>query len=146
MYVAMNDLSMLWLGIDIIRRRLDLIYEEIVGQMGLTTVEWFLLRALYKQDGQLAGALARAVGRPPTSFTPTLDKLVEKGLVERRPDKKDRRVVHIHLTPEGDRLRERAERAARVLDQLFESNIDEEIIDSLRALLAHVQQMKPLGV
>ena len=56
---------------------------------------------LYDEDGQHASELARAVGRAATSFTPNLDKLQDKALIERRPDPGDRRAVRIYLTDAG---------------------------------------------
>ncbi len=67
-----------------------------------------------------------------------VDRLVRRGLVERRPDKRDRRVVRLHLTPvardihlEGERARQATLAAA--LDSL-EPGCIEKVIQSLSAL------------
>lgn len=77
---------------------LDEILSERLKPLGITPIEWYILRSLYETDGQHASVLARTVGRAATSFTPGLDKLQNKGLIERRPDKHDRRAIHIYLT------------------------------------------------
>ncbi len=91
----------LWCNLEIARRRLDQIYIQSVEPLGLTVIEWYILQALYEQDGIHASELAHAVGRAATSFTPTLDRLQEKGLILRQPDRSDRRAVHIFLTEKG---------------------------------------------
>lgn len=51
-----------------------------------------------------AGQLARAADLTPASVTALLDQLEEKGMVERRRDAADRRVVVVSLTPSGREL------------------------------------------
>ncbi|MBI1279715.1 MAG: MarR family transcriptional regulator, partial [Anaerolineaceae bacterium] len=88
----------IWCNLDIALRNLDQVYGQIIEPLGLTVIEWYILRSLYEQDGQHASELARAVGRAATSFTPILDKLQNKDMIERRPDASDRRAVRIYLT------------------------------------------------
>lgn len=96
----------IWCNLDVALRNLDQVYGQVVEPLGLTVIEWYILRALYDQDGQHASELARAVGRAATSFTPILDKLQNKGMIERRPDPADRRAVRIHLTASANNARE----------------------------------------
>ena len=44
-----------------------------------------------------------------SNATGLVDRLEERGLMERRPDEKDRRVKRVFLTPAGRRLREKIE-------------------------------------
>jgi DNA-binding MarR family transcriptional regulator len=46
-----------------------------------------------------------------------VDDLEQRGLLERRPHARDRRVRHLHLTPGGRRLLRKAERNAQNFDQ-----------------------------
>jgi DNA-binding MarR family transcriptional regulator len=87
-----------WCNLDIALRNMDQLYRQSMQSLGLSVIELYILRALYERDGQHASELARAVGRAATSFTPNLDKLQNKGLIERRPDPGDRRAVRIYLT------------------------------------------------
>ncbi len=82
-------------------------------------VEAYVLNALYVEDGQHASTLARTVGRAATSFTPLLDRLEKRGLIERRADKEDRRAVHIHLTDKGWTLRSAIEDVVAIIDEEF---------------------------
>jgi DNA-binding MarR family transcriptional regulator len=105
-----------WCNLDIALRNADQLFRRVVRSLRLTVIEWYILRALYEEDGQHASDLARAVGRAATSFTPNLDKLQEKGYIERRPDPGDRRAVRIYLTKKGEEAREQVNKAAKEID------------------------------
>lgn len=105
-----------WCNLDIALRNIDQVFRRAVRPLGLTVIEWYILRALYEQDGQHASELARAVGRAATSFTPNLDKLQDKGYIERRPDPGDRRAVRIFLTTAANDMREDVLEVAENMD------------------------------
>lgn len=72
-----------------------------LGEVTLTQIS--VLRQL--RDGpQTAGRLAHSVGLSPASMTRLLDRLERRGWVGRRRESEDRRVVEVHLEPEGERL------------------------------------------
>lgn len=106
-----------WCNLDIALRNIDQVFRRVVRPLNLTVIEWYILRALYEQDGQHASELAQAVGRAATSFTPNLDKLQDKGLIERRPDPGDRRAVRIFLTDDAHSKRDSVLDAAESIDQ-----------------------------
>jgi DNA-binding MarR family transcriptional regulator len=132
-----------WCNLDIALRNLDQLFNRAIQPLGLTIIEWYILRALYERDGQHASELARAVGRAATSFTPNLDKLQQKGYVERRPDPTDRRAVHIYLTDLAERHRKEVLNSAKEIDaeirQLF--NTDE--FDTFQNVIATMQTLEP---
>ena len=76
----------LWCNLDIALRNLDRVFAEVTNPLGLSVVEWYILRALYAEDCQNPSKLAQIVGRAATSFTPLLDGLEQKNLVKRAPD------------------------------------------------------------
>lgn len=71
----------------------------------LSALEMHILEALYAPNTPnkriKAGTLALEVGRVPTSFTPILDKLANKGYVERCNHPHDRRAIEVGLTIKG---------------------------------------------
>ncbi|MEL6151452.1 MAG: MarR family transcriptional regulator, partial [Chloroflexota bacterium] len=105
-----------WCNMDIALRNVDQLFNRAVQPLRISVIEWYILRALYEQDGQHASELARSVGRAATSFTPNLDKLQDKGLIERRPDPSDRRAVRIFLTDEAIEKRDEIIGTAEELD------------------------------
>ena len=131
----------LWCNLDIALRNLDQIYGQTVEPLGLTVIEWYILRALYEQDGQHASELAHAVGRAATSFTPNLDKLQNKGLIERRPDPSDRRAVHIHLTEKGRRYEADVVRSADEIDDMLRQRLHGYDLESFLDLVYAIQTL-----
>ena len=72
-----------------------------LAEITLTQVQ--VLRAL--RDGPLTlGRLGQANGMSPTSVTRLVDRLERRGLVSRRRESEDRRLVQVHLEPQGERL------------------------------------------
>lgn len=110
-----------WCNLDIALRNVDQYFRQMIRPHDLTVIEWYILRSLYERDGQHASELARAVGRAATSFTPNLDKLQNRGLIERHPDRTDRRAVRIYLTDQGQELRDDVLESAQRIDETIES-------------------------
>jgi len=133
----------LWCNLDIALRNLDQIYGQVVEPLGLTVIEWYILRALYDQDGQHASELARAVGRAATSFTPILDKLQDKNLIERRPDPADRRAVRIYLTDQARKTKDKVLASARQVDAQIQKQVPNGDFKAFQNVLATLQELKP---
>lgn len=66
---------------------------------GLTRAQWVILRRLELQPGQSQNELAALAEVEPITVGRLVDRLQDSGLVERRPDPKDRRMWRLHLTP-----------------------------------------------
>src|ERR1700751_5601900 len=71
---------------------------------GTTRAQWIVLFRLRQQEGLSQVDLADVLELQPISLVRLLDRLVEHGLLERRPDPKDRRANRLHLTRAGRRL------------------------------------------
>ena len=63
-----------------------------------TPVEIGVMRFVGRNPGVSAREAAHACRMPSSNFSRVLGGLVQRGLLERRPDKKDGRVVHLHPT------------------------------------------------
>lgn len=133
----------IWCNLDIALRHLDRVIASAVRPEGITVIEWYILRALYERDGQHASELARAVGRAATSFTPNLDRLQQRQLIERRSDPHDRRVVRIFLTPQGQQLREDVLDSAEQVDRALLALFSREEWDGFTAVIHRLQTLEP---
>ncbi|MBL8153441.1 MAG: MarR family transcriptional regulator [Anaerolineae bacterium] len=131
----------IWCNLDIALRNLDQVYGQVVEPLGLTVIEWYILRALYEQDGQHASELARAVGRAATSFTPILDKLQNKSLIERKPDPADRRAVRIYLTAKARSNREQVLASAEQIDTRIRKMFSNGDFKGFQNVIATLQSM-----
>ena len=78
--------------------------ESDVARHGLTIAEFGILEALYHVGPMLLGELQRKILVSSGGVTYLVDRLEERGLVERQPCPSDRRARYAALTPEGKRL------------------------------------------
>ncbi len=86
-----------------------------------------LLRLVAEHDGITSKELALMLGIRPSTLTEKLRTLEQDGMIVRRRDKKDRRMVHIALTPEGYlALRRREAGGNRLQEKLDEVMTQEE--------------------
>lgn len=131
----------IWYNLDIALRNIDNIYKEELDALGLAIIEWYLLQILYEQDGQMASSLAKAVGRPATSFTPILDKLANKDLIERRPHPVDRRGVLIYLTPKGRNLRQPVQASLERIEAKVCKKLSLKDFDGYQHIISELQTM-----
>jgi len=129
----------IWCNLDIALRSVDQLFRQEIRPAELTVIEWYILRALYKRDGQHASELANAVGRAATSFTPNLDKLQNKGLIERRPDPSDRRAVRIYLTDFAQSKRNEVLESARSIDAKLAEMIGQREFQAFQKVLGLLQ-------
>ncbi len=124
-------------------RNLERVYEHMIAPLGLNVLEWYALRALYRQDGLSASHLAAQVCRHPSSMTALLDRMEQKGLVRRKIAPEDRRSVRIFLTDQGQALRERVLTVAERLEHLLDEQISP---DDMRVFLHVLSVLQHLDV
>lgn len=98
----------------------------------LTREQWSILAVLWKKNGCSQQVLADETYRDKPSITRLIDNLEREALVERRPDKKDRRLNLIFLTEKGKSMEEGI---MKVVDHTVTEavrNIDPEILQLIR--------------
>jgi len=82
-------------------------FHAVVRRQGLAVSEWRILATLADSPPMSIGRLARiALAKQPT-VTRLLDRMQEKGHVERTAHDSDRRVTLVGITPAGRRLVDR---------------------------------------
>jgi DNA-binding MarR family transcriptional regulator len=86
---------------------------EYWPDLELTIPQIKTLTLLRHQGPQRMGSIATYLGSTLSSSTSIIDRLVDKGLVERVPDPDDRRVVICQLTPRGQEATEQFWRIGR---------------------------------
>lgn len=82
-------------------------YDARFEELGLTAAS---ARALLQLDPAAplpTKALAERLSCDPSNVTPFVDRLEEAGLIERRIDRKDRRIKTLAITAAGRQMRER---------------------------------------
>jgi DNA-binding MarR family transcriptional regulator len=113
---------------------------------GTTRAQWIVLFRLRQQEGLSQVDLAEVLELQPISLVRLLDRLVEHGLLERRPDPKDRRANRLFLTGAGrglvddlDSLRD------AIASDVLRDMAPEAIQTSLTTLVEVKERIKSLG-
>lgn len=78
--------------------------EASLGAHGLTHTEFAILEALFHKGPLLLGEVQRKILVSSGGITFLVDKLADRGLVERRPCASDRRARYAALTRKGEAL------------------------------------------
>jgi MarR family transcriptional regulator, organic hydroperoxide resistance regulator len=107
---------------------------------GITPPQWAVLAQLVEQDGQsLSGLGAKALFDGPT-MTGIVDRLEAGGLVSRRRDSSDRRVINLYLSPEGRELMTKLPEVSKLTDAEIVSGLTPEevacFVGTLRRIIA----------
>ncbi len=72
-------------------------FEQKVGNQGLTRSQWQAIAYLAKHEGVRQACLAEMLEIEPITLVRILDRLEQRGLVERRRDPGDRRAWQLYL-------------------------------------------------
>lgn len=82
-------------------RAIDLQSKRLSREFGLTTPQMVILQAVRDLGEVTTGRLSDAVSLSQATVTTILDRLEDRGLIERYRSRIDRRVVHSRLTDAG---------------------------------------------
>lgn len=91
----------LWELLATATRTMAVYWAHTAQGAGLSPAGLNVLRMLARQDGLKSSEVAARGWSTPGSVTSVVDTLVRDGLVERRRDEGDRRVVRLYLTETG---------------------------------------------
>src|SRR5438876_6428302 len=112
--------------------------SEVLQRLGLTPGHMKLLMQLEEGDGRAMGSLANSFHCDASTMTWLVDRLEERGLVERRMLPTDRRVKAVALTPLGINIK------ADLLAKLYEPPtelcaLDRSSLENLREALIKIR-------
>lgn len=66
----------------------------------------FIIKNIGNDNGILLSKVRNKIKLAPSTVTPIITSLEEKGLIERKIDKKDRRNIYIYLSEKGEKFTE----------------------------------------
>lgn len=90
-------------------RAVTQLYQPLLEPLGVTYPQYLVLLVLWEEDGASVRTLCERLYLDSGTLTPLLTRLEANGLVRRERSQSDARVVDIHLTAAGKKLK----RAAR---------------------------------
>ncbi len=113
-----------------------------LAREGFSRPEFDILSALRREDRELTpGQLAREIYASATSVAKRVRTLEEKGLLARRPDDRDRRVVHLSLTVSGRELVDRIMPEQTAYERSLLAGLGEEERDELARVLGELLRL-----
>src|SRR5215471_14906406 len=104
----------------------------------VTPPQWGALSLLLMQDGMTIGIMSQKRGVDAPAATGIITRLEQSGLVERRHDREDRRVVKVYLTDEG---RDISRTLVSVVEHFEQSMTREFSAGELDHFLAKIQRL-----
>ncbi|MGZ5905651.1 MAG: MarR family winged helix-turn-helix transcriptional regulator [Reyranella sp.] len=121
-------------------------FSEEMRRLGATLQMWRVLAALRERDGRRMGDLSETTSIEVSTLTRLVDNMEKKGLVARRRDADDARVVALHVRPAGRRLTRRitpiAERYEAVALAGFSAAETKTLKAALRRLYANMEALE----
>ena len=82
--------------------------------------------------------IGRLTSLAKTTLTSMLDRMEASGLVERIPDKKNRRQIIVSITPEAKSLSDEYEKVSEQMNRVFYDGFSEEEIESFENTLRRI--------
>lgn len=88
---------------EIVRR-----YKPFLDELDLTYTQYIAMMVLWEEKEINVKDLGKKLYLDSGTLTPVLKRLEQKGMVARRRDQKDERILMISITAEGEALKEKA--------------------------------------
>lgn len=114
--------------------------EAVLRRHGLHLGQDHLLAALWERDGRTPGELAAALNVSTPTVVKMATRMAEAGLLERRRDDKDSRLVRLWLLDAGRRLRTPIRAERRSLEERLTSSLTAAEREHLLAALAKIHR------
>ena len=125
--------------------RIATAFGEEVRPLGATLQVWRVLAVLRERDGRRMGDLSAITSIEVSTLTRLVDSMEKKGLVARRRDPQDSRVVLLYVAPSGKQLTRRilpiAERYEKVALKGFGAAEADALKTALRRLYANMDDL-----
>lgn len=109
-----------------VMRKVQRYYESNLSSFGITPVQFYVLSALWENDGVKFKDLARSLTMDGSTLTGILDRLERLDYVERKDDPEDRRSLLIFLKEKAKENREEILALAERLNQTVKEDFSEE--------------------
>jgi MarR family transcriptional regulator, organic hydroperoxide resistance regulator len=121
-------------------RSLQRFLQVKIEPYGVTLGMWYLLRALWHEDGLTQRELSRRIGIMEPTTLAALNGMERRGLVRRVRSKTDRRKWHVRLTPKAQELKAQLIPLARDVVNTAVAGVTPADVEQLLKLLGAVQQ------
>jgi MarR family transcriptional regulator, organic hydroperoxide resistance regulator len=123
-------------ALSVAARSVVALYRPVLEPMGLTHPQYLVMLALWERSPRSVKDLSAALALDPGTLSPLLKRLESAGLLTRRREPSDERVLAVTLTEAGRRLRSEAEKVPPAIVARLGMEIPE--LENLHAALSRV--------
>ncbi len=116
-------------------------YNQIAQQYDLSQATGFVLMHIDDEAGSPSTSIAPLLGMEVTSMSRLLNSMEEKGLIVRKQDTTDKRMVRIYLTEEGKEKRKIARRVVKQFNELIAADLGDSVVQSTIQILERVSEL-----
>jgi DNA-binding MarR family transcriptional regulator len=117
-------------------------FRQIGEPLKLRPVEFSILMLLAFNPGATPKKLSQALAVSAPNLTVLLDRMAEKGWLERQRSEADRRAQHVHLTDKGREVAQKAHEISLTMEHELLRHLSEGERAMLRELLAKVARFR----
>jgi DNA-binding MarR family transcriptional regulator len=114
--------------------------ETAMQRHGLHLGQNHLLAVLWERDGRTPGEIAAAVNVTTPAVVKMAGRMADAGLINRRRDDRDNRLVRLWLTDAGRALQEPVETERRLIEQKVTESLTATEREHLMTALAKIHQ------
>ncbi|MBV9251132.1 MAG: MarR family transcriptional regulator [Acetobacteraceae bacterium] len=105
----------------------------------MTRAQWAILIWLERQPGISQKELSELLEVEPITVARLVDRLETRGMVERRPDPKDRRIWRLHLRPPAEPVLRDIDGQRAEMSRLITTGINEETLKTMTEALLRMK-------
>src|SRR3954469_14505477 len=106
---------------------------------GMTRAHWAILIWLERQPGISQKELSEILEVEPITVARLIDRLEGRGMVERRPDPRDRRIWRLHLLPPAHDVLQEIDEQRTDMTRIVTSGISEESLETMTEALLRMK-------
>jgi len=110
-------------------------FKAQLAPFGVTPGQYAVMKCLWDEDGKTAKQIAELLFLDGSTITGVLDRIEQKGLIEKQVDPRDRRAIRVMLTDAGRSLEEPLTQVIIEANQKALVNFNDIEGESLKSLL-----------
>ncbi|MBL0319934.1 MAG: MarR family transcriptional regulator [Alphaproteobacteria bacterium] len=114
-------------------------FDTRIKELGISTSQWIVLMQICRQDGLSQIELAERVEIEQSTLVRHLDNLHMQGLVERKPDRLDRRIKRVYLKDKNHPLIKALEVEAEEARAMMLDKVGDEELKNAMHVLRHIK-------
>ena len=113
--------------------------DKRARQHGMTRAQWAILIWLERQPGITQKELSEILEVEPISVARLIDRLESRGMVERRPDPRDRRIWRLHLMAPAYAVLAEIDTQRAAMTAMVRAGIDNQSIENMTETLIRMK-------